>query len=552
MRTSGRKLNDVFGRDRDVGAGDEADAGSRILSTARRRRRDPRERRRRLLRTPCRRHLDRHDARDDVATRLESVASRVASGSASLLATSDHARAVALTIHRSGRPDLRRPPLTWNVGHALTNGGRMLSIDLAADDIHDPRTRELFREVIATLGTECYRSCVVILWSVLVTDLVYKLQDLRDLHGDPTAKSILDELTETQRRNPTDSKWESRLLQEINDRLTLFGPGDYDQLLTLQKLRHLSAHPVLGSADILFVPTKESVRAYIRLVLESTLQKPPVFSKKITSEFVLDLASKKSLLPDLESLKRYIDARYARGLTKPVELELVRTLWKFCFKTSNPDTDSNRDINTRALAILFERRPGEYIEVLRANRDVFSDVSAGPPLDALIVFLGRFPAGFSSLTDAARVLIQSRCDESLDLFARALFLGESECSHVAKVAERMATELIGPKAYARYVKLAEQSNCASVALRAGAKEYCNSGSFDKADKAFVAFVDEHIPKYDIDDCEFLLAGIEQNGQAVLRGKARIDHPKIRARCLELLPSFDFSRFPRFEQSVTPT
>ena len=421
----------------------------------------------------------------------------------------------------------------------------MLSIELAADDIHDPRTRELFREVTATLGTGCYRSCIVILWSILVTDLVYKLQDLRDVHADPTAKSILDQLTEAQRKNPTDSKWESELIKEVSDRLTLFGPGDVDQLLTLQKLRHLSAHPVLGSTDLLFVPTKETVRANIRVTLESTLLKPPVFSKKITNEFVLDLASKRSLLPDLESLKRYIEARYAKGLTKPVEVELIRALWKFCFKTINGETDANRDINTRALAILFERRPAEYLDTVRDNRGAFSEVSAGPPLDALIAFLGRFPAAYPSLTDAAKVLIQNRCDESLDLFVRAVFLSSSTPAHVGSVAERMATKAIGAKAYSRYVALSEEARCLSVALGAGAKEYLTASNYDTADKAFSKFVEDHLEKYTEEDLEMLLTGIEANRQVYDRSRASADHAKVRARCISLLSEFDFSRYPKF-------
>jgi len=74
--------------------------------------------------------------------------------------------------------------------------------------------------------------------------------------------------------------------------------ADYQHLVNLQKLRHLSAHPVLSGSHLLFSPNKETTRSLIRNALEAVLLKPPIFSKKIVGEFVFDIAAKKELLPD--------------------------------------------------------------------------------------------------------------------------------------------------------------------------------------------------------------------------------------------------------------
>jgi len=175
---------------------------------------------------------------------------------------------------------------------------REFSVDLAAEQISDQRTKDYFQEVLGSFINGNYRSAVVMLWSVVVADFVYKLQALRDLYQDPTAIAILDAIEAKQQSNPTSPECEPLLLEEINARTHLLEAADYQHLVNLQKLRHLSAHPVLSGSHLLFSPNKETTRSLIRNALEAVLLKPPIFSKKIVGEFVFDIAAKKELLPD--------------------------------------------------------------------------------------------------------------------------------------------------------------------------------------------------------------------------------------------------------------
>lgn len=54
---------------------------------------------------------------------------------------------------------------------------RNYSIDGLTEQIHNQKTKEYFKEVIITYYTEAYRSCVVTLYSVVICDLVFKLQE---------------------------------------------------------------------------------------------------------------------------------------------------------------------------------------------------------------------------------------------------------------------------------------------------------------------------------------------------------------------------------------
>jgi hypothetical protein len=305
------------------------------------------------------------------------------------------------------------------------------SIELAAEQIADQRTKEYFNEVLSSFVNGNYRSAVVMLWSVVVADFVYKLQSLRDMYQDPTATAILESIEKKQQINPSSPDWEPFLLDEINMRTHLLEAADYQNLINLQKLRHLSAHPVLSSSNLLFSPNKETTRSLIRNSLEAVLLKPPIFSKKIVVEFVSDIAAKKELLPDQNALKQYLSAKYFGNLHASVEHELVKALWKFCFRVSNADTDLNREINVRALRLFYQRNPTQFRQFIVQNAEYFSEIApSGEPLKALIVFLSECPALFSALNDAARVPLKNFAKSDLNLFAPASYVSDSFSEHV--------------------------------------------------------------------------------------------------------------------------
>jgi len=67
-----------------------------------------------------------------------------------------------------------------------------------------------------------YRSAIVMLWTVVVADLIYKLQVLRDLYADTVAGNILTEIENRQTANPTNPEWEIYLIDEVKSRFQIF------------------------------------------------------------------------------------------------------------------------------------------------------------------------------------------------------------------------------------------------------------------------------------------------------------------------------------------
>lgn len=424
------------------------------------------------------------------------------------------------------------------------------SIELAAEQIVDTRTKSYFTEVLSSFVNGHYRSAAVMLWSVVISDLVYKLQELRDLYQDSVATSILDSVQARQTANPTNPEWEPYLLDEVNTRTQFFEAGEHQHIAAIHRLRHLSAHPVLSSAHLLFEPNKETARAAIRNALESVLLKPPIFSRKVVINLVQDLAARKALLPDTASLRMYLEAKYLRNLHPTVKLELIRTLWKFCFRLSNPDADANRDINLRALTVVHDRDSLDFRNLIRQNADQFSEVAAGgAPLTAIVRFLAKCDGIYTTLTNAAKVPIAAFARTDINLLTEASYLNDSFAAHITELSglpvEQLST--LSDDSWLALLAKADQANQKQEAFRIAVKLYCASGGFNTADSAFARFIRPYASEFNTERMNEVLAGIESNNQTHWRGRARTDHPLLKARADEL--GIDLTPYPNFRDTL---
>lgn len=141
---------------------------------------------------------------------------------------------------------------------------KSFELESISEKIHFGKTKEYFDEVVTSYQNQCYRSSVVMLWSVVICDLVYKLQNLVDQYGDAVASNILKDIKKIQTDDPKSPNWELKLLDEVYDKTDFIDSSEYENLRYLQKQRHLSAHPVLRQNLELYKPNKETVRSLIR------------------------------------------------------------------------------------------------------------------------------------------------------------------------------------------------------------------------------------------------------------------------------------------------
>ena len=255
------------------------------------------------------------------------------------------------------------------------------SLEKISEKIHFGKTKEYFNEVLSSYQNDNYRSSVVMLWSVVVCDIVYKLQHLIDLYEDVSASEILNELTALQNNDPRSPAWELKLIEDVYEKTDLIDSAELEDLRYLQKQRHLSAHPVLNHNRELHFPNKETVRSLLRNTLEGVLIKPPFYTQKIFDEILSDIRENSSALNTKKKVKQYVESRYLNRLTQSVELQIYRSLWKLVFKLDNEDCENNRKINLHVLEIIGTRNLSQLETAIRGEADYYSNVaSEGNPI----------------------------------------------------------------------------------------------------------------------------------------------------------------------------
>ncbi|MDZ7854183.1 MAG: hypothetical protein U5L98_16495 [Halomonas sp.] len=425
------------------------------------------------------------------------------------------------------------------------------SIETRAAEIFDHRTKEYFREVVSSYQQGNWRSATVMLWSVAVCDIIYKLQYLRDISGDEIGKEILDEIERLQEANARSSEWEGRLIDEIEERTRLLDLADLDHLKYLQRQRHLAAHPVLSGNSELHQPNKDSVRALIRNTLDGLLTKPPIYTNRVFNALVEDLAESKSVLVTDEKLRSYIESKYLSRADLKLEIGLIRSLWKLVFRLQNDDCDAHREINYRAIKLLVGRNPSDVRDAVASESDYYSHIAQeGEPARLLIRLLSQHPSLYDCLNDAAKVIVEHVAEIDADARIFAWFLNGSLQDHSEKLIEWIGSDEHPGLSNEVVVSLQNISDSAEWKKQVYAifnSYYGGSWSYDEADERFSVAISPFLSKYDAKDIEDLLSMIDGNSQTYDRRGARRDHGFVRDRCNELGVNFDVYR--NFSRSV---
>lgn len=427
------------------------------------------------------------------------------------------------------------------------------SIELSAERIVDSRSKRYFAEVHGCYAAGYYRSAVVMLWSVVVTDILFKLDQLATAYGDTTAQAILTEIGDIRKGNPKSPEWEAELVNKVASRTDLLEHAEHSFLQSLQAHRHLSAHPVMTGGDALFSPNKETARAHIRNALDGVLTKPPIMSRKVFDTFIEDVEQVGRLSPGPDGLKKFLEAKYFRHFSAATFAHILKSLWRVTFKSTDPRANANRTLNAQALGVVFSDRRGELTELIKAERDWFSDVSFQ---DGHINVMGQFfrnnPQVFPLLTDALKTPIQNYAALHLDNFATCWFVSPSPGAHVEEILTRLdAGESMASAIVRELCASLNTSDALTKALHIGIRLYCKSSSFDTADSRFDEMIRPSLTTYDREHFVALLQGCETcyNYQATSRGRAWRDHNDVKAALDAKFPDIAIDIFPVFKASI---
>jgi hypothetical protein len=416
------------------------------------------------------------------------------------------------------------------------------TLDNIAKKIHYGKTKKYFEEVISSYQNENYRSAVVMLWSVAVCDIVFKLQSLIDLYGDASAKKILGELSAIQEANPTSASWEVTLIEDVHSKTHLLDTLEYENLRYLQKQRHLSAHPILNKERELHSPNKETVRSLLRNTLEDLLVKPPFYTQHIMKEILLDLAESSEVLNTKDKVKKYVVSRYLERTTPPVELNIFRSVWKIVFKLENKECDKNRKINFNLLEVLAARNSAKLVDTIKGDKDFYSNIAAaGLPLSYVTYFLSKYPEIYPFLNEDARLKIQhciSTDDEGKTI---GWFIKTNLSAHASDIEAWIKGEdhpTFTPGQFDALLSLSDSEEWQEQFCKITSSYYGCSSNYDQADSRFQLAIPKYIKLFNKTALLFLAAQIEGNGQCHDRSRARHDYTVIKKQ-IDLTYNNDF-------------
>jgi len=441
------------------------------------------------------------------------------------------------------------------------------SIEQNAEKIYHAKTKEYFQEVLQSYINGSYRSAIVMLYSVVVCDLVYKLKDLKNIYDDQIATDILKKMKEEQMKNPRSGDWEKALIEEVGERTYLLESSDRIELDRLREHRHLCAHPVLTNQDLLSTPNKETVRALIRNMLEGLLVKNPVMSRKVFQSILEDLAKNKGNFLDERILEEYLESKYLRNTNEQLINNVFKDLWNITFNCVSAECAKNRKINYRALKIIFKKYRANILDYVRNNTALFNKINLEDDKILLVLceFYGDYPMFFDYLEEHNKVQLKNKVKGQWTAIIRSPFLKNSMEEYfqylINNLHQKRKTKSSGYNDEVCEInydlkrddqdilfKWSEENECTDLYYELLIQQFIHSESFNKADSNYVRFIEKNIKHFSEKHFIILLEGINDNFQCYGRNLAKQNNSEIK-EFADLILGKDFNymeRYPKIE------
>ncbi|MBX3182888.1 MAG: hypothetical protein KIT72_18155 [Polyangiaceae bacterium] len=407
-----------------------------------------------------------------------------------------------------------------------------IPLDDLVDGIVSSHSKEYFREVYSSFNNGNYRAAIVGLWSVAVFDLHAKLCHLRDLFADKVASEVLDDLAQMNRTNPKSSEWETRLVEVAQARVGWIDIPTRDLLKNLQHQRHLAAHPVISAAGELATPSRDEVRAKLRLVLEKLLTVPATATSSLDIRVLEDLAGYSTFLRTKDDVAQFLRSRFLKHMSSTHLERLFRSLWKLVFLTENDDCDINRGINFMALSVVGERISQRPPALIHAEQGYYSRISANSHLlHMLVVFCAETHGVFQALGVDAQVAISGWIGDDLGRWCYATFLSPDIGAHLSAALERVKAGPVNCSVDVQGVVYLMKCCVSSDRLaddvhRLGIELYGASESFSVADARYRHLVEPFVGEWrELRYGEFIDISMA-NEQVLWRRRARTEYGEV--------------------------
>ncbi len=422
------------------------------------------------------------------------------------------------------------------------------------DQIYFKKTRDYFKEVISDYSNGNYRSAVVMLYSVVVCDLLLKLQELDEVYNDTIAKEILKDVN-NERENPSTksrSAWEKQLIEQIYKKTELLDLQAYTELNHLYDHRNFSAHPAMNANYELFIPSRDTTIAHITSVLNNILVKPPVFAKNIVGFLSDDIAAKKDIyLGETPKFKEYLQTKFLDKMTEAMKANVFKAFWKFCF--CSPDNEQCME-NIRVNRYVLEMIMDDFPDIIRYidDEEVYKSISNNKICCYhFCILLSKYPHLYSHVSDEIKLCIEPDTDDH-ELRIISWFRSKNKTEHMKKMIEDKVFDL-NNKFVIKYIsKSYKEEGLGNLFAEYCIEAYANSDCFDCADFRFATFISPNLDLFDKEQFIRLIEAIDTNDQLYARGLAKNSNNeivKVAKGVLDAGFEYDSYRNFRFDNSL---
>lgn len=301
------------------------------------------------------------------------------------------------------------------------------------ENIKNEQSKSYFREVVSSYENENYRSAIVVLYILCLSDLLYKLKEVADVDEDERAKKIIADVMQKQQEG---KNWEFELATQMHNKAHLLDETSWKLLNHMREMRNACAHPSYDNDWNLIQPCQEQVLAQMRFALDNILLKPAFYIDDVVDKLSDDLAAKKSYLLYPDTLDKYLKRRYLRHLSNELFVRVFGSFWKFVFRLNNDDCNANRDINMLLLDLMYKEREDVINSYIDKNPDKFAIEDHLLFWRQAHIFFGQNPSLYGHLSEITRKMHESNLPRVSNGSLLRWYLKGNKVDHINYLIER--------------------------------------------------------------------------------------------------------------------
>ena len=411
------------------------------------------------------------------------------------------------------------------------------------EKIYFKSIKDYFVEVEKDYYNGNYRSAIVLLYSIVICDLIYKLQELRDVYNDKVACTILNAV-ETAKFDDDKTKWERDLVNEISQKTAFLDSQSLAFIDNLKKQRNLCAHPALNEEFKLITPSAEQTMALMVDSIDLVLSKHPLIASNMVDFIAEDLKEKKGYYQnDLDALEDYLKIRYLDKMSESSIKGLFKSLWKFCFRLTDDECKQNRVINRKALTCIY-RDYGWLYDFIKNDSHFQITTNDDDCCRELSIFLTYYPEIYELLSDDSKKQLNEALNKHIELKITSWYLNKNKLEHLGNL-KSLYFEF-DQNTFGYVKKCYFESGLKNEFINFCIEYFGDSGSYDSADYRFEIVVRSILQDLNHVQVIKLISVINDNSQCSERWRALGDNNFIITMYKDEILNDELTQFTNFK------